>query len=142
MKIMIALDGSDAAAAALAPAATLARKAGAELLLVNAFSPFVEMGHASGSHDERLAHVTEERRAYLEKLADTAPGVSAQVLVAARRKTEDPDECIARVAGEQGADMLVVASKRASGVGGLVLGSTAQGLLRMSPCPVLVVRPA
>ena len=111
-------------------------------MLLNVFSPFVEMGHASGSHEERLAQVTAERRSYLEKLAGTAPGIAAQALVAARRKTEDPDECIARVAGEQRVDMLVVASKRASGVGGLALGSTAQGLLRMSPCPVLVVRPA
>jgi hypothetical protein len=45
------------------------------------------------------------------------------------------------VARDVGADVVVVASKRASGLLGLLLGSTARGVLRASLCPVLVVRP-
>jgi nucleotide-binding universal stress UspA family protein len=45
------------------------------------------------------------------------------------------------VARERGADFLVVASKHSVGVTGLLLGSTAQALLRISPCPVVVARP-
>ena len=59
----------------------------------------------------------------------------------AGRGSEDIAEAIARVAREQGVDIVVVASKRADGIRGLLLGSTAQELLSRSPCPVLVVRP-
>ena len=38
--------------------------------------------------------------------------------------------------------MVIVVSKRASGVLGLLLGSVAQGLLEVSPAPVLVIRPS
>jgi nucleotide-binding universal stress UspA family protein len=54
------------------------------------------------------------------------------------RETEEVPEGVTR---EWAADVLVVASKRAAGVAGLLLGGTAQALLRASPCPVLIVRP-
>ncbi len=54
---------------------------------------------------------------------------------------EEVDECIARVASEVHADVLVVVSKHVSGGTSAVLGSFAQGILKLSPCPVLVVHP-
>jgi nucleotide-binding universal stress UspA family protein len=56
------------------------------------------------------------------------------------RQGEEVPECIARVAREQQADILVIATNRAAGVRGLLLGSVAQALMRLSPCPILVVR--
>ena len=142
MKIAIALDGSKRAEAALERAAALAREGNGELLLVNVFSPFVDTADAPGATpEEHRTHVAGLRQAYLRNVATSLPGIRTELVVAAQHKAEDADQCIARVASEHAADILVVTSKQASGLVGLVLGSTAQGLLRISPCPVLVVRP-
>ena len=54
---------------------------------------------------------------------------------------EEVDQRIAAVAGEIGADILVVVSNRLSSTAGVILGSFAQGIVRLSPCPVLIISP-
>jgi nucleotide-binding universal stress UspA family protein len=73
--------------------------------------------------------------------AVTAAGLQATVVVDLPNSGEGAAEFVAREAGERSADLVVVVSKRASGVRGLLLGSVAQALLRLAPCPVLIVRP-
>jgi nucleotide-binding universal stress UspA family protein len=147
MKLLVALDGSDKDAALVSQAGRLARAANAEVVLVHALSPWLDPPEATAPFlDDRLAQVRGWREAYLQEQATALAGVPVQVRVAwyqwpAGGPSEDAAGCLARVAGECGADLLLVASKRASGLGGLLLGSTAQALLRRSPCPVLVVRP-
>lgn len=68
-------------------------------------------------------------------------GLQATVVVDVAAPGESPTVRLAREARERGANLVVVVSKRASGVRGLLLGSVAQGLLESAPCPVLVVRP-
>lgn len=67
-------------------------------------------------------------------------GLEAAVVVEPLRSGEESAPALARIAEGLGADVLVVVSKRASGLRGMLLGSVAQGLLTLSPCPVLVVR--
>ena len=52
-----------------------------------------------------------------------------------------PVEEICRLAREQKIDLIVTSSRGLTGVKHLVLGSTAERIVRYSPCPVLVVRP-
>jgi nucleotide-binding universal stress UspA family protein len=52
-----------------------------------------------------------------------------------------PAQCIADVASEVGADMIVVGTRGHSPVGGVFAGSVAQRLLQVAPCPVLAVPP-
>jgi nucleotide-binding universal stress UspA family protein len=52
-----------------------------------------------------------------------------------------PAQCIADVASEVGADMIVVGTRGHSPVGGVFAGSVAQRLLQIAPCPVLAVPP-
>jgi nucleotide-binding universal stress UspA family protein len=73
--------------------------------------------------------------------AATAAGLQATVVVDVPNPGEGASGLIAREARERDADLVVVVSKRASGVRGLLLGSVAQALLQLAPCPVLVVRP-
>ncbi len=51
-----------------------------------------------------------------------------------------PAEIIAQKAGETGADLVVIPSHSRSGLPRLFLGSVASQVLRVSPCPVLVLR--
>jgi nucleotide-binding universal stress UspA family protein len=48
---------------------------------------------------------------------------------------------IARFAKEKEADMIVVGTHGRTGLARLLMGSTAEGLLREAPCQVLVVKP-
>jgi universal stress protein A len=147
MKILVALDTSDKDDAVLAQASRLARTTGAELTLVHVLNPFVDPSDATAPFlPERLAQVKQWRERYVHARARDLAGLPVQVRVEWQRRPpghrcEDVADCLARVARDLDTDLLVLASKRASGVAGLLLGSTAQAMLRLSPCPVLVVRP-
>lgn len=147
MRFMVALDQSEKDAAVAAPAVKLARAARAEVVLVNVISPWVDTAASKApTPDERLREVITARQAYLEQASVAFAPVPVSVLVEQLQwppgqRSEEVAAGIARVAREREADILVVASKRAAGVTGLLLGSTAGALLRLSPCPVLIVRP-
>ena len=52
----------------------------------------------------------------------------------------DPAEDLIAVAGETGADFIVIGLRRRTPVGKLILGSNAQRILLEAPCPVLAVK--
>jgi nucleotide-binding universal stress UspA family protein len=90
---------------------------------------------------ETFEREMDEREARIREAA-TAADLQATVVVDMHTPGEGAAALIAREARERRADLVVVVSKRASGVRGLLLGSVAQALLQLAPCPVLVVRPA
>lgn len=90
--------------------------------------------------DEELRHVMAERRHRLEELVVDAD-FAVTLLVEALPYGDEMHHYIAHRAADLDVDALVVTSKRATGVVASLLGSLAQGLLRESPVPVLVVRP-
>jgi nucleotide-binding universal stress UspA family protein len=143
MRILGALDRSERDEAALLAAIRLAGASGAEVVLCNIVHPWLDATLIPGSLErEGLEAVVAERRAYLEQRAAVFAGGRVTVRVEPLRwPPYGRAEELARVARESGADVVVVASNRASGLLGLLLGSTARRLLRTSPCPVLVVRP-
>jgi nucleotide-binding universal stress UspA family protein len=51
-----------------------------------------------------------------------------------------PFEEIVRVAGEERADMIVMGTHGRSGLNRALLGSVAERVIRLAPCPVLTVR--
>ncbi|MEP7092329.1 MAG: universal stress protein, partial [Nocardioidaceae bacterium] len=52
----------------------------------------------------------------------------------------DPADDLVNVAGEVGAELIVIGLRRRSPVGKLILGSNAQRVLLDAPCPVLAVK--
>jgi nucleotide-binding universal stress UspA family protein len=142
MKILVAMDCSTKDAAVVGPAVDLAREARAEAVLLNVVNPWVDepVGRTETA-TEALELLLEERRAYLDHQAGAFTGLHVAAVVEKQRRGEETDQCIARVAGSQGADVVVIASKNAVSLQGRILGSVGQGVLRLSPCPVLVVRP-
>jgi len=61
--------------------------------------------------------------------------------VCAHQRAGAPAEEIAQLASDLEADLVVVGTHGRRGVRHLLLGSVAEGVVRMAPCPVLVVRP-
>jgi nucleotide-binding universal stress UspA family protein len=52
----------------------------------------------------------------------------------------DPGAEICRVATERGADLIVLSSHGRTGLKRLLIGSVAERVVRLAPCPVLVLR--
>jgi nucleotide-binding universal stress UspA family protein len=116
--------------AALRRAAEEARLRSARLIVINS--------NRGGSHldeDDAIRHEKEldDVRAQL-----TAEGIPHEVRQLVRGL--DPAEDLIAVAGETGADFIVIGLRRRTPVGKLILGSNAQRILLEAPCPVLAVK--
>jgi universal stress protein E len=121
---------------ALLAAVELARGAGAELHLVRAYDlpPALE---ATSGFSLGLAGRTQE---YREQLSDELRAAAGEGDAACHVRHGSPGACLLQVAKEVGAGLLVVGAARRARLRRMVLGTTAQRVLRESPVPVLVVR--
>jgi nucleotide-binding universal stress UspA family protein len=61
--------------------------------------------------------------------------------IRAHQRIEVPSEEVAQLAADLEADLVVVGTHGRRGMSRLLLGSVAEATVRLSPCPVLVVRP-
>ena len=141
--ILVPLDGSAYSAAALPAAAAIAQRRGATLHLVSVHTPAVvplPLGGAPAldrrfDEDLRDAHSQALTR-YAERLREEV-GVSATWTVL----KGEPAEAIVAEAQAQRAELIVLTTHGAGGFARAWLGSVADELVRLSPTPVLLVRP-
>ncbi len=139
-RIVHPTDFSTASEPAFTDALERAQREGAELILVHVLDPIV------GLSDEmyiakrlELREVSEARaRRDFERLLARAKkaGVPASDVLA---DGWAPDE-IARIAKARGADLIVMGTHGRTGIRKLLLGSVAERVIGMAPCPVLTVR--
>jgi nucleotide-binding universal stress UspA family protein len=136
-KLLVPLDRSALAEQALGPAAAIARASHAEVdvVLVHQPLPFGGFGDAPRNAEQ----VTDENK-YLEATAaDLLSGASVrttfEVLYGA------PVEMICSRAQDVGADLVVMTSHGRTGLSRAWLGSVADGVVRRSDVPVLMLRP-
>jgi nucleotide-binding universal stress UspA family protein len=93
---------------------------------------------APESHGELVAR--RQGEGYHEDLWRMLEGVRPEgASVAVERRLEDgsPAETIVKVAREEGADLIVLGTQGRTGLARLVLGSVAERVVRLAPCPVL-----
>ena len=122
-KILIPLDGSDAAAGVLAPAQVIAKATGASTQLVN-----IHDGVVSDDVQYHLTQVKSE----LE-----ASGLAVEITI----RPGSPADAIVAEAVASGADVIAMATHGRSGISRAFLGSVAEQVLSESPVPVLLFRP-
>jgi nucleotide-binding universal stress UspA family protein len=72
----------------------------------------------------------------LENVVPTTPGVKYQHCYLRGTATGE----IVGFAEEQGIDLIVMASHGRTGLRRLLMGSTAENVMRQAPCPVLIVK--
>ena len=135
--ILVPLDGSALAEAAVTPAVELARERGATLLLLR----------AAEGRTALLADPT-EAQVHAVREAEASLAAVRERLLAARLTDVDvsvwygsPAEAIVEAAKYRAADLIVMSSHGRTGLGRLMLGSVAETVLRSTAVPVLLIRP-
>jgi nucleotide-binding universal stress UspA family protein len=144
-EILVPLDGSRLAEAALPTALGVARHFGARLALIQAVEPVAVMIDAptmfSGGIDEELTSLRRrEAQDYLDDVAErvAASGVETRASAVLAASALDGIQAAARNPAVQ---MIALATQGRGGLRRLVLGSVADKLVRTGELPVLVTRP-
>ena len=136
-KVLVPLDRSSLAEQAIGQAAAIARACHATIDLVSVYEPFT----FDEINTEPLQPIEwDAMRDYLDEIADEL-WTGAQVRTTYGRLQGDVVGRISRHARDFGADLIVLTSHGRTGVSRAWLGSVADGLIRYSNIPVLVLRP-
>ena len=136
--ILVPLDGSELAEAALPYAAALAEKLHTHLVLVTVWEGAdTDMAATFPSMALDVSKAAEEHfTGYLEKIRATLPDADRVRIIV---KPGNADEEIAVTAAEVGARLIAIATHGRSGISRWVYGSTAGRLLREAPVPILAI---
>ncbi|OGL20089.1 MAG: hypothetical protein A3G97_10905 [Candidatus Rokubacteria bacterium RIFCSPLOWO2_12_FULL_69_21] len=141
-RILHPTDFSRASGAAFLKAVALAKESRAELLLVHVLlptTPFIGDGYISPKTYEEL-EASARRGAQRELAKVVARAQKAKARVKAVLLEGVPYDRIARVARSKRADLIVMGTHGRSGLSKFFLGSVAERVIALAPCPVLTVR--
>ena len=142
-KILVPLDGSDAATAVLEEAIGLARTQGATLRLlhvVDDYPALVKMTSAE-NYDRLRCDLREHGENVLNNANRTALDRGARTEAVLREVAHRrAAELILEEAASAGCDLIVMGTHGRHGLSHLLLGSEAEAVIRSSAMPVLLVR--
>jgi nucleotide-binding universal stress UspA family protein len=136
--LLVPLDGSRLAEAALPAAAVLAARLSARVTLLHV----VERDPPREVHGERHLGAPAEARDYLDEVARRA--FPAGVAMAVHVHEGAPDDVVASIVaheGELAPDLIVMCTHGRGGLGRFLFGSIAQQVVARGRAPVLLVRP-
>ncbi len=133
-RILLPLDGSQAAEAALPYSEELGRRLGVEVVLLLVRGP----EHRQLENEQRV-YMDKTAEAVARNLSNGQPeGASGKVTV--RIEQGRPSESICRLVDEGGIDLIIMTSAGASGPKGTVLGSVADHICHTVPVPVILIK--
>ena len=141
-RILVPLDGSEAAEMAAAVAAGLARSSGGSVRLLRV-SPVPEQrlnseGRVVAYADQEMERLEAEGRDYLEGVEARIAPVPSEIIVRFGKPTKE----ILVEADAYGADMIVLTTGRQGWLKRATGGGRRQRILRAAPVPVVLVRAA
>jgi len=132
--VLFPTDFSATSDAALPEACALASDRGAALLILHVVAPMLGYG---GGEIYGVSEATNE--AFAKMLHQIVPP-DKRVPYEHRMVTGDPVAEIVRAAAEANAELIVMGTHGRTGIGRLIMGSVAEGVVRRAPCPVLTYR--
>ncbi|MBI4492845.1 MAG: universal stress protein [Chloroflexi bacterium] len=151
-RLLVPLDGSDFATAALPVAEGLARALDGQLVLLHVAPvpdrvltadgrvvAYLVYGREATALEQQVEALTTEAQHYLSQVASRLGASSSPVQLDVR--VGSPAEAIAAAGREHGAAMVVMATHGRTGLGRLVFGSVPGAVLRQGNLPLLLVRP-
>ena len=142
-RILVPTDISEFSEHALRYGCEFARRFDAELHLLNVVQDVVAMvpepGMAFPAPGEYMQELQQASQAALERLPD--PGWVEGVSIVREIRVGTPFVEIVRYARSADIDLIVIGTHGRSGLAHVLLGSTAERVIRKAPCPVLSARP-
>lgn len=140
--ILCPVDFTDISRKNLRRAIELARQFEARLTVIHVVSkapwmvpPIPTVPVSMDQYQQEL--IASSRSALEELIATEVPDdLQAEMLL----ETGDPSQAIARVAEENAADLIVIASREDSALNRFIFGSVAEKVIRSASCPVLVLK--
>jgi nucleotide-binding universal stress UspA family protein len=141
-KILVPVDFSPYSQEALSYAKEVAALYGAGLQVLHTIEepayPYFYTPGGTYSPVEQLEALREKAEEALDKMLSETPGpeVPAERIVATGRPASE----IARFAEARGSDMVVIATHGLTGLERLLVGSTAEQVVRLAHCPVFTVK--
>ena len=137
-KILLAYDGSGGAKAALKVGIGLAKSLGAELHSISVEEELPHYAATMGEVQDAKERVDEYFRVLTKEARDQAALAGVELQTAIRQGHEV--EIIVNYAKEGGFDLLLAGYHGHSRIFERVMGSTAQSIIRLSPCSVLLAK--
>jgi nucleotide-binding universal stress UspA family protein len=140
--ILVPLDGSEAAEAALADAFALAERDQADVTLLHVILPIQDVITATSSHriflDEQWETRRGQTRGYLRAVCRRVGCAAMTIHIAV--EMGPAAETIVAYARQHSVDLIVMVAHGRSGLSGPVCGSVADQVLRGTDLPILLVR--
>lgn len=143
-QILWPTDFSEQARRALPWVNGMAQRFGARVEIVHVLVPSLAMasmtGHAAAAATAYLDEIKRHATETIDEIArqDIADDVETTTAIV----TGSPAREIARVAEQEGVDLVIMATHGETGLVRLVTGSVAEKVVRLAPCPVLSVPPS
>jgi nucleotide-binding universal stress UspA family protein len=116
-------------------ACSLSRDYGAELHIVHVMTPPI-VAYGEGVLPVAPENLAEELRQKLSRLHDK----DANVRVVHHLREGQPVDQILHLAKETRCDLIVMGTHGRTGLGRVLMGSVAEGVVRKAPCPVLTIK--
>lgn len=141
-RICCPIDFSDASRAAMEVAADLARRFGAELVLLHAY-PIPGYTFPDGSvvaSPKMMQELAEQAERHLGEWRSDAERLAGGPRVGMEKAVGEPAAEILSYARESGVDLLVLGTHGRTGLEHALMGSVAERVVRKAHCPVLTVR--
>lgn len=134
-RILVAVDGSDFSDKAVQQAISLGQLCSSEIFVISVVDLYPEQMEVAPALVEKMS---EETRIVLEKakkLVDEAK-IPCETIV---HMGGEPHEFIIQEAKDKEIDLIVMGTHGRTGLSKVLLGSVAQSVLGLAPCPVIVV---
>jgi nucleotide-binding universal stress UspA family protein len=143
-RILVPVDFSESARKVLDYGLDIARDRGAEVVLLHVVglpvAPF-DPGYGVAADPRLLDDLrTEGEKALADLAAKAAAGAGKGVPLRTKIVSGAPSREIVREAREGGFDLVVIGTHGRTGLKHVFLGSVAENVVRLSPCPVVTVR--
>jgi nucleotide-binding universal stress UspA family protein len=135
-KIMVPIDFSPSDEQALRYATSLARDSGGTLLIVHVEEPPMAYGAGEFYVGAADAETEDQIAAQLEALVPPDGSVSYEH----RLLNGEPAQQIVQLATDERVDLIVMGTHGRTGVLRALMGSVAESVVRLAPCPVFTLR--
>lgn len=131
--ILVPVDFSECSKKALQYAIPFARQFGAELKLLHVVEPYPAVPEMGPYDLDNINDGKAQLEAFRQAIGDAVPASTSL-------RTGMPHLEIAEAAKDLGIDLIILSTHGRSGLARMLLGSTAEKVVRHAPCPVLIVR--